>query len=73
MGNLIAFLSIVEIGSMVMTLAYTFRSEEEKDLFTQALLFVLLLSKVLLNLVFLAYFLKVIVEEPDFQDWRERE
>lgn len=58
MGNLIAFLAIVEIGSMGMTIVYTL--QQNLDLLTQALLFVLLLSKVLLNLIFLAYFIKVI-------------
>ena len=58
MGNLIAFLAIVEIGSMLMTIAYTVKSNT--DLLTQALLFVLVLSKILLNLIFLVYFIKVI-------------
>lgn len=71
MGNLIAFLSIMEIGSMIMTLAYTFSSSSDVDLLTQALIFILLFSKVTLNIVFLIYFMKVIVEEEDFERWRE--
>ena len=58
MGNLIAFLAFVEIGSMFMTIIYTMQSN--KDLLNQALLFILILSKVLLNIIFLAYFIKVI-------------
>ena len=61
MGNLIAFLSVVEIGSMIMTLVYTF--QESVDLLGQALVFVLILSKILINFIFLVYFLKVIVPE----------
>ena len=61
MGNLIAFLSVVEIGSMIMTLVYTF--QESVDLLVQALVFVLILSKILINVIFLVYFLKVIVPE----------
>ena len=61
MGNLIAFLSVVEIGSMIMTLVYTF--QESVDLLGQALVFVLILSKILINVIFLVYFLKVIVPE----------
>ena len=64
MGNLIAFLSVVEICSMIMTLAYTFQSSV--DLLAQALVFVLIVSKVILNVVFLVYFIKVIVPEEDF-------
>ena len=58
MGNFIAFLSVVEIGSMIMTLVYTFQGS--LDLLAQALVFVLILSKVLLNIIFIIYFLKVI-------------
>ena len=61
MGNLIAFLSVVEIGSMIMTLVYTFQGS--LDLLGQALVFVLILSKVLLNVIFIIYFLKVIASE----------
>ena len=61
MGNLIAFLSIVEVGSTIMTLVYTFNGG--LDLLAQALVFVLILSKILLNLLFLIYFLKVIASE----------
>ena len=64
MGNLIAFLSVVEICSMLMTLAYTFQSS--LDLLAQALVFVLIFSKLLLNVVFLIYFIRVIVPEEDF-------
>ena len=64
MGNLIAFLSIVEIGSMISTLVYTFQGNV--DLLVQALVFVLILSKVLLNIIFLIYFLKIIAAEEDF-------
>lgn len=71
MGNLIAFLSFVETGSLIMTLIYTFK--ESNDLLTQALCFVLLLSKVLMNLVFLAYFLRVIVPDEHFSTWREND
>lgn len=58
MGNLIAFVSLVEIGTIIMTLHYTFQGPT--DLVTQFLCFVLLFSKVLLNFIFLIYFLKVI-------------
>jgi hypothetical protein len=58
MGNLIAFLAIVEIGSMIMTIFYTVNSNT--DLLTQALIFMLVLSKILLNVIFLTYFIKVI-------------
>ncbi len=56
------------MGSMIMTLVYTFHSGT--DLLVQALIFILLLSKVLLNLIFLVYFLKVVAEEEDFLHWR---
>ena len=62
MGNLIAFLSIVEMGSMAMTLVYTFQAGGV-DLLAQALIFILILSKILLNLLFLIYFLKVIATD----------
>ena len=71
MGNLIAFLSVVEVGSMTLTLIYTFQSGGV-DLLAQALIFILLLSKALLNLLFLVYFLKVIAPDEDFSNWRER-
>jgi hypothetical protein len=58
MGNFIAFVSLVEVGSMSMTLIYTLLNIN--DLLTQALCFVLILSKVLLNLIFLIYFIKII-------------
>jgi len=60
MGNLIAFVSIVEIGSIIMTLVYTLK--QNSDLLTQSLCFILIFSKVLLNLIFLIYFLKVVTE-----------
>ena len=68
MGNLIAFLALVEIGSMIMTLVYSLQTSS--DLLTQALCFILLLSKLTLNLIFLAYFCKAIATEPDFERWR---
>jgi len=58
MGNLIAFVSLVEIGTIIMTLNYTLQSSP--DIITQFLCFVLLFSKILINLIFLIYFLKVI-------------
>lgn len=64
MGNLIAFVSVVEVGSMIMTLNYTLSSSQ--DLATQALCFILLFSKVLLNLIFLCYFLKIIAAQEQF-------
>lgn len=64
MGNLIAFVSVVEVGSMIMTLYYTLQSSQ--DLVTQALCFILLFSKILLNLIFLFYFLKNISTQEQF-------
>lgn len=64
MGNLIAFVSVVEVGSMIMTLTYTLSNSQ--DLVTQALCFILLFSKVLLNLIFLCYFLKIIATQEQF-------
>ena len=69
MGNLIAFVSLVEIGTIIMTLHYTFQGPT--DLVTQFLCFVLLFSKVLLNFIFLIYFLKAIATEDQFIQWLE--
>lgn len=68
MGNFVAFLSILELGSMVMTLVYTLT--ESTDLLTQALVFVVFLSKYLLNFLFLIYFLKAIAPDELFQAWK---
>ena len=61
MGNLIAFLSLVEIGSMILTLYYTLK--QDTSLPIQALTFVVLMSKVTMNIIFLIYFCVVIA--PD--------
>lgn len=45
---------------MIMTLVYTLMNSS--DLLTQALCFVLLLSKILLNIIFLIYFLKAVAK-----------
>lgn len=64
MGNLIAFLSFVEIGSIIMTLTYTLQSSD--TLLTQALCYIFLLSKISLNLIFLFYFCKIISIQDQF-------
>lgn len=55
---------------MIMTLTYTFRASSNLDLLAQALIFILLFSKVVLNIIFLIYFMKIIAEEEDFLHWR---
>jgi hypothetical protein len=61
MGNLIALLSLVEVGSLLMTISYSLKGSN--DILTQALVFMVLFSKVALNLIFLFYFLKAIACE----------
>ena len=61
MGNLIALLSLVEVGSLLMTISYSL--EGSNDILTQALVFMVIFSKVALNLIFLFYFLKAIACE----------
>lgn len=66
LGNFIAFVSLFEIGTIIMVLSYTFSSIfDEPDRWTndmillnQALIFVILVSKVALNIIFLVYFLR---------------
>jgi hypothetical protein len=55
---------------MIMTLTYTFQTSYNLDLLAQALIFILIFSKFVLNIIFLIYFIKVIVEEEDFLRWR---
>ena len=65
LGNFVAIISLFEIGVIIMMLAYTFDSilndpdrwTSDMVLLSQALLFVILVTKVALNLIFLAYFL----------------
>lgn len=61
MGNLIALLSLVEVGSLLMTISYSLKGSN--DILTQALVFIVIFSKVALNLIFLFYFLKAIACE----------
>ena len=69
MGNLIAFLSLVEIGSMILTLFYTLRQDTSIPI--QALTFIVLMSKVTMNVIFLIYFCTVIAPDEEFVRWRE--
>lgn len=71
LGNFIAISSLFEIGAMLMMIIYTFNSivgepdrwENDMVLLSQALLFVMLVTKVALNIIFLVYFLRNIATE----------
>jgi hypothetical protein len=77
LGNFIAVVSLLEIGTIIMMITYTFVSiVDEPDywtsdniLLTQALLYVFLMSKIALNVIFLIYFLRNIATDENFTNW----
>ncbi len=64
----------MEIGALIMMLSYTFMSMRDyPDMWTsnnklamQALVFLILLTKVMLNLIFFAYFIRKISKDENF-------
>lgn len=76
-GNFIAFVGLMEIGAIILMISYTFISISTEPkrwinnnrLLMQALIFIIIVTKVALNLIFMAYFCRKIASDDNFEGW----
>jgi hypothetical protein len=67
LGNFISLCTLLELGSMLMFLAYDLM--DKRDLVNQLLTYLTIFSKVACNIFMLVYFIKKISQDEKFEEW----